>query len=79
MLLACVAAATGAGSPQLLGGRHLAAKGNMDEQRNVRGRSGWLLAIVSAILISMGIQFMWYRAASASFGLEVLSFVCLME
>ena len=60
-------------------GRHSAAKGNMEEQRNVRGRSGWLLAIVSAILISMGIQFMWYRAASASFGLEVLSFVCLME
>lgn len=59
-------------------GRHLAANGNMEDQRNVRARSGWLFAIASVILISISIQLVSYRAAAASFGLE-FTFVSLME
>lgn len=78
MRLASFAEAAKAGSPQLQGGRRLAAEGNMEDQRNVPARSGWFLAVFSVILITMAMQFVSYRAAVASFGLE-FSFVSLME
>jgi hypothetical protein len=55
----------------------LAAKGNTEDQRNLGARSGWLFAIVSAILIS-ALQFVGFQAA-ASFGLEEASLASLME